>query len=68
MKLDTLALVVVGIVVGLWLLGFLAGAIAAGPLGVLMLIPLVVVGYFVGTVISQRLNNKEDDYYDKVEK
>ena len=68
MKIDTLALVVVALVAGLWFLAMLFGAVAAGPAGFLLLIPMLVVAYFVGTVISQRLRNTEDDYYDKVEK
>lgn len=68
MKIDTMALVVVAVVAGFWFLAMLLGAVAAGPAGFLLLIPLLVVAYFVGTVISQRLRNTEDDYYDKVEK
>lgn len=68
MKLDTLALVFVCLAAGLWLLLMVLGLLSAGPLGFLALIPLLVVGYFGGSVVSQRLNNKEDDYYDKVEK
>jgi len=65
MKLDTLALVIVCLGAGIWATLFLVTSIAMWPLGILLLIPLAVVGYFAYRVISDRLGNKEDDYYEK---
>ena len=68
MKLDKFALICVVVVFGLWLLAVLVGAVSTGLPGLILLIPLLIVGYLVGGVIQQRLANKDDDYYDEVEK
>lgn len=68
MKIDTLAFILVGVAFVLWLIAMISGFLAAGPMGFLLLIPIAICGYFVGMVISQRLKNREDDYYDKIER
>jgi heme/copper-type cytochrome/quinol oxidase subunit 2 len=42
-----------------------ASAVAALPFGLPVLIVLLVIGYFVYRVVRDRIENKEDDYYDK---
>ncbi len=68
MKLDRPALIIVAGIACLWALAIIAGALTAGQFGFFTLISLLIAGYFIGSVISQRLTIKEDDYYDKVEK
>lgn len=68
MKIDTLALIFTCIAFVLWLLAMIGGFMAAGPFGFLMLIPVAIGAYLLGMVITQRLKNREDDYYDKIER
>lgn len=68
MPIDKLALILTVIVVFLWGIGMLIGIVAAGAVGLLALIPVAIAAYVFGVVISQRLNNREDDHYDKVER
>ena len=53
--LGTLALI--------WLLGIVAGAIAALPWGILGLAGMLAIGILLVKVLRERLANKEDDYY-----
>ncbi len=68
MKIDTLALVFTCIAFVVWLTAMIGGFLAAGAFGFLLLLPIAIGGYFLGMVISQRLKNREDDYYDKIER
>jgi uncharacterized membrane protein (DUF485 family) len=65
MKLDQIVLIIVIVFVIAWVGTAVAGAFSAGPWGVLVLIPLAIVGGLVIAVIVQRMRNKEDDYYEK---
>lgn len=65
MRLDAIALIIVIIFALLWLAVTVTGVIAAVPFGILGLIPLAVILGLLIVVIYQRLNNAEDDYYDK---
>lgn len=65
MKLGNVALAAVILFGVLWLAGVLTGLIVAVPYGFIGLIPLAIVGGLLVTVIVQRLNNREDDYYDR---
>ena len=65
MKLDQIALAMVVIFVIAWVAFAVTGFLIAVPFGVIGLIPLAIVGGIVVAVIVQRLNNKEDDYYEK---
>lgn len=65
MRLDAIALIIVIIFALLWLAVAVTGIIAAVPFGILGLIPLAVILGLLIVVIYQRLNNAEDDYYDK---
>ncbi len=68
MPIDKLALILTILAVILWGIGMLIGIVAAGPVGLLILVPVAIAAYVFGVVISQRLNNREDDHYDKVER
>lgn len=65
MKLDQIALIAVIAYFLIWGTLMLTGLALTFPFGMLGLIPAAL---FIGLLISviiQRLNNKEDDYYDK---
>jgi hypothetical protein len=65
MPLDKLALTCVIVLTALWCGLLVASAVAALPFGLPVLIVLLVIGYFVYRVVRDRIENKEDDYYDK---
>ncbi len=65
MRLDAIALAIVVVFGLLWLILVVTGILAAVPFGVLGLIPVAIVVGLLIVVIHQRLNNAEDDYYDK---
>lgn len=65
MRLDTLALIVVVIFAALWLIVATTGILVTMPYGIILLIPTAIGLGLLVMVIRQRLNNKEDDYYDK---
>lgn len=65
MSLDRLALIFVLVPVVLWLTIMVTTAIALFPFGLVVLVVLGAVGYLFWRVISERLSNKEDDYYEK---
>jgi amino acid transporter len=65
MPLDKLALICVIVLTALWCGLLVASAVAALPFGLPVLIVLLVIGYFVYRVVRDRIENKEDDYYDK---
>lgn len=48
-----------------WILGIIAGMVAAFPYGLIGLIVLAGIGFLFAKVIKDRINNKEDDYYSK---
>ena len=54
-----------GIVFIIWLVGIIIGMIVAIPWGIIGLIAIIGIGFLFMQVISDRLSNKEDDYYDK---
>ena len=68
MPIDKLALILTIIAVVIWAGVMLVGLVASGPVGWLALLVLAPVVYVVGIVISQRLNNREDDHYDTIER
>lgn len=71
MPLDRLILIVIlvvgAVVVTIWLSAIVLAAFQL-PGGFLALIPAAFVGYVVWRVVSDRLNNAEDDHYDRIEK
>jgi len=54
---------ILGALALLWIVGMVAGAIAALPYGLVGLLAFVGVGALLIKVIRERLKNKEDDYY-----
>jgi hypothetical protein len=65
MKLEHIALASVVVFAVLWLATFVTGLLVAVPFGIVGLVPVAVIGGLLVAVIVQRLNNREDDYYEK---
>ncbi|MEQ8444069.1 MAG: hypothetical protein RIM72_08385 [Alphaproteobacteria bacterium] len=69
MAVDKIALIFVIVAAlayaGIWLGGII---VVGGWLAIIILIPVCVVAYILGRVISQRLGNKEDDHYDRIDR
>ena len=63
MRLERLALGIACALIALYALGWVVGAVAMGPWGVLVLIPLAVAAYFLWRVVRER----GDDRYDRME-
>lgn len=73
MPLDRLVLILVAVIAAagltIWIAGMLLAAFSLNPvlsIAVLLLIALVL--YIVVRVINDRLSNREDDHYDRIEK
>lgn len=56
---------ILGALALLWVIGMIAGAIAAMPYGLLGLLAFVAIGVLLVKVLRERLTSKEDDYYSK---
>lgn len=70
MPLDKLVLILFCVVTGLGLavwLAFILAAVIAAPVLFLLLIPIAVACYILYRVIAERVGNKEDDYYDRMD-
>ena len=65
MQLDKLALICIIVPVAIWFFIAFVGALALFPYGLLVLVVLLIIGYFFYRVIRERIENKEDDYYEK---
>ncbi len=69
MRIDTLAAVLVAVLVAGWLALLIAGLIFAAPFGVVgilvVLAVLAVLGWIFFRVVVERLRNAEDDFYEK---
>jgi len=57
--------VLLAIVALVWITVVLAGLVMAWPFGLIGLIGILGLGFLLIKVISDRLNNKEDDHYSK---
>ncbi|OQX87729.1 hypothetical protein B6D60_03315 [candidate division KSB1 bacterium 4484_87] len=57
--------VLLGIVFLIYLVAIFVGLIAAMPWGIVGLIAIAGVGLLLMKVVTDRIENKEDDYYDK---
>ena len=72
MPLDKLVLIVVCVIVAagitVWLATMAAAAMQLGGSAWLAFVPAALVGYIVWRVIADRLKNREDDHYDRIEK
>jgi len=62
---EKVAYALLGFVAVVWILGMIAGMVAAWPFGFFGLIAIVALGLLLIKVINERLSNKEDDYYEK---
>ncbi len=49
----------------LWIIGMIAGMIAAFPVGLIGLVALLGIGLLFIKVLKERLSSPEDDYYSK---
>jgi len=54
-----------GLIAVLYVIALFAGIIAAMPFGILGLVCMLGIGALFIKVLKERLNNKEDDHYDK---
>ena len=59
-KIGYVLLVIVAIV---WIGAIIGGLVIAFPLGLIGLVGILGLGFLLIKVISDRLNNKEDDHY-----
>lgn len=64
-EMKTLGFTLLGIVAAIYIVAMIIGMIAAFPFGIIGLIAIAGVGSLFIHVLAERLNNKEDDYYDK---
>ena len=64
MPLERLFLILVVIGGGIWAFAALIGAVAAGPFGLVPLAGLILAGYILWRLWSERRTNAEDDYYE----
>jgi len=73
MPLDRLVLILVAVIAAsgltIWIAGMLLAAFSLNPvLSIAVLLPIALVLYIVVRVINDRLSNREDDHYDRIEK
>ena len=72
MPLDRIMLYMVGALALfaaiLYGVALVIGAVSFGPLGILILIPAGIAVYIVQRIIRERLGNREDDYYDSIDR
>lgn len=57
--------ILLSIVVVIWIVGIFVGLIVAFPFGIIGLIAIAGVGVLLIKVLTDRLDNKEDNYYSK---
>ncbi|RME15850.1 MAG: hypothetical protein D6801_06600 [Alphaproteobacteria bacterium] len=71
MPLDRFVLVLIIVLAGAGLTVWLASLVAASlevPAVSVALVPLALLAYVLWRVIAERLANREDDHYDRIEK
>ena len=72
MPLDRLVLILVCVVAAagltVWLATMVAGALQLSPAAWALFIPVLLGLYVVWRVIADRIGNREDDHYDRIEK
>ncbi|WP_226780634.1 hypothetical protein [Oceaniglobus trochenteri] len=72
MPLDRLVLILICVAVAagvtVWLGVFLAAMVTLPFPAMLLLVPVALVAWVLWRVIAERLNNREDDHYDQIEK
>jgi hypothetical protein len=57
--------ILLSIVVVIWIAGIFVGLIVAFPFGIIGLIAIAGIGILLIKVLTDRLENKEDNYYSK---
>lgn len=62
---EKIAYSLLGFLAALYVIAMIVGMMAAFPFGLLGLIAMLAVGLLFIKVLSERMKNKEDDYYDK---
>lgn len=62
---EKIAYSILGLLAALYVIAMIAGMMAAFPLGLIGLAAMIAVGLLFIKVLSERINNKEDDHYDK---
>lgn len=72
MPLDRLVLILVCVVVAagltIWLGALLAATVSVPVIGLAVLVPVGLIAFILWRVIAERLTNREDDHYDRIEK
>jgi len=72
MPLDRLVLIIVCVVIAagatIWLGVFVSAAVTLPVPALFVLLPVALIVWVVWRVIAERLSNREDDHYDKIEK
>ena len=63
--MERIGYILLSIIAIVWILGVVAGMVAAFPFGLIGLIVLVGIGLLFAKVVKDRINNTEDDYYSK---
>ncbi len=63
--MERIGYILLSVIAIAWILGIIAGMIAAFPFGLIGLIVLAGIGFLFAKVVKDRINNKEDDYYSK---
>jgi membrane protein implicated in regulation of membrane protease activity len=72
MPLDKLVLILISVIaaagVTVWVGTMIAATLQMPAIGWIAFLPAILIGYVLWRVISDRLNNREDDHYDHIEK
>lgn len=68
MQIDKVALYLVIAAFVIYASMILFGLIALGIFSLIAIIPILAVAYLFGTVLSQRVKSREDEYYDGIER
>lgn len=61
--MEKIGYILLGAVALSWIIVVLVGIVAAFPYGIIGLVLIAGIGFLFAKVISDRLKNKEDDYY-----
>jgi len=65
MKLDTIALIIVGLLAAGYALAMMVGIVTSGAPIWPFAIAGAIFAYLLYKVVSERVNNEEDNYYEK---
>lgn len=63
--MEKLGYILLSIVAVAWLIIVISGLVMAFPWGIIGLVGILGIGVLLIKVISDRINNKEDDHYSK---